>query len=148
MSCDIGQLASLALIAMLALTGGLHAQDFEGKNISQVIIRYRGAKTVNEEVLRNQMVSKAGSPYRAENLDKDITALYESGFVDDVRFLAEPVGDSVNLIAEVTTRPMRGGVGFVGNTVFSDQKLAKETKLKALGVISDASILEARRNLE
>lgn len=148
MSRPIGQIASLASIAMFALTGGLHGQDFEGKNISQVTIRYRGPKTVNEEVLRNQMVSKAGSPYRAENLDKDITALYESGFVDDVRFLAEPVGDGVNLIAEVATRPMRGGVGFVGNTVFSDQKLAKETKLKARGVMSDAEILEARRNIE
>jgi outer membrane protein insertion porin family len=148
MPSGIGQLASLASIAMFALAGGLRAQDFEGKNISQVTIRYRGPKTVNEEVLRNQMVSKAGSPYRAENLDKDITALYESGLVDDVRFLAEPVGDSVNLIAEVATRPMRGGVGFVGNTVFSDQKLAKETKLKARGVMSDAEILEARRNLE
>jgi outer membrane protein insertion porin family len=68
--------------------------------------------------------------------------------VDDVRFLAEPVGDKVKLIAEVTTRPMRGGVGFVGNTVFTDQKLAKETKLKSTGVMSDAEILEARRNLE
>ena len=142
----MGFLAALAFI--LSLSGSLHAQDFEGKNISQVIIRYRGPKSVNEDVLRNQMTSKAGSPYRAENLDKDITALYESGLVDDVRFLAEPVGDSVNLIAEVTTRPLRGGVGFIGNTVFSDQKLAKETKLKSGGVMSDAEILEARRNIE
>jgi len=148
MPSSIGPIVSLVSISLLALAGGLHGQDFEGKNISQVTIRYRGPKTVNEEVLRNQMVSKAGAPYRAENLDKDITALYESGLVDDVRFLAEPVGDGVNLIAEVATRPMRGGVGFVGNTVFSDQKLAKETKLKARGVMSDAEILEARRNIE
>jgi outer membrane protein insertion porin family len=84
-----------------------------------VTIRYRGAKTVNEDLLRNQMTSKAGSPYRAENLDKDITALYESGLVDDVRFLAEPVGDSVNLIAEVTTRPMRRRRGISSATRFS-----------------------------
>ena len=89
--------------------------------------------------LRNLMTSKAGTPYRAENLDNDIKALYESGLVDDVRFLAEPVGDGVNLIAEVTTRPVLGGVGFVGNTIFTDQKLAKETKLKAGGVLSDAA---------
>jgi len=144
----MGQLAALVSIAMIVLSGGLQAQDFEGKTISQVVIRYRGAKTVNEDVLRNQMISKAGSPYRAENLDKDITALYESGLVDDVRFLAEPVGEGVNLIAEVATRPLRGGVGFIGNTVFSDQKLAKETKLKSGGVMSDAEILEARRNIE
>jgi outer membrane protein insertion porin family len=68
--------------------------------------------------------------------------------VDDVRFLAEPVGSGVNLIAEVTTRPLRGGVGFIGNTVFTDQKLAKETKLKSSGVMSDSEILEARRNIE
>ena len=130
------------------MVSGLQAQDFEGKNISEVSIRYRGPKTMSEDALRNQMTSKAGSPYRTENLDKDIAALYESGLVDDVRFLAEPVGNSVRLIAEVTTRPMRGGVGFVGNTVFSDQKLAKETKLKPRGVMSDAEILEARRNIE
>jgi outer membrane protein insertion porin family len=144
----VGQFAALTSIAVLTLAGTLYAQDFEGKNISKVTIRYKGAATVNEDLLRNRMTSKAGSPYRSENLDKDITALYESGLVDDVRFLAEPVGDSVNLIAEVATRPVRAGVGFIGNTVFSDQKLAKETKLKASGVMSDAEILEARRNIE
>ena len=66
-----------------------------------------------------------------------------------MRFLAEPVGDNgVKLIAEVSTRPALGGVGFVGNTVFSDQKLAKESKLKAGGSLSDEEILEARRNIE
>ena len=144
----MGQFAALTSIALLTVAGTLHAQDFEGKNISQVTIRYKGSKTVNEDLLRNQMTSKSGSPYRAENLDKDITALYESGLVDDVRFLAEPVGDSVNLIAEVTTRPIMPAVGFVGNTIFSDQKLATESKLKSGGVLSDSAILEARRNIE
>ena len=85
------------------------------------------------------MTSKAGTKYRAENLDTDIKSLYESGLVDDVRFLAEPIGDSVKLIAEVTTRPGLGGVGFVGNAIFSDQKLAKESKMKAGGALSDDS---------
>ncbi len=144
----LARTATLACVALASMIGTLHAQDFEGKNITAVDIRYRGPKTVNEDALRNQMSSKAGGTYRAENLDRDIAALYESGLVDDVRFLAEPVGDSVRLIAEVTTRPMRGGVGFMGNTVFSDQKLARETKLKPRGVMSDAEILEARRNIE
>jgi len=144
----MGQLIALAAIAMVTASGTLHAQDFEGKNISEVAIRYNGAKTVDEARLRNLMASKAGSAYRAESLDRDIKALYESGLVDDVRFLAEPVGGSVKLIAEVTTRPGLGGVGFVGNTIFSDQKLAKESKMKAGGALSDEQILEARRNIE
>jgi outer membrane protein insertion porin family len=140
--------ALVCALSFLVLAGGVSAQDFEGKTISQVIIRYRGSKTVNEDLLRNQMISKAGAVYRAENLDKDITALYESGLVDDVRFLAEPQGSGVNLIAEVTTRAVVDGVGFIGNTIFSDQKLAKETKLKSGGIMSDAEVLEARRNIE
>ena len=144
----VGQFAALTSLSILSLAGTLYAQDFEGKNITEVTIRYRGAKTVDEARLRNLMSSKSGTPYRAESLDNDIKSLYESGLVDDVRFLAEPVGGSVKLIAEVTTRPGLGGVGFVGNNIFTDQKLAKESKMKAGGALSDEQILEARRNIE
>lgn len=144
----VGQFAALTSLAVMASVGTMHAQDFEGKNISSVTIRYRGAKTVDEDRLRNLMTSKAGSAYRAEGLDNDIKSLYESGLVDDVRFLAEPVGNGVNLIAEVTTRPALGGVGFVGNSIFTDKKLAAESKMKAGGALSDEQILEARRNIE
>jgi outer membrane protein insertion porin family len=144
----LGQFAALTSLALISVAGSLHAQDFEGQNIAEVTVRYRGAKTVDEARLRDLMTSKSGTQYRSENLDKDIKALYESGLVDDVRFLAEPVGGSVRLIAEVTTRPGLGGVGFVGNAIFSDQKLAKESKLKAGGALSDEQILEARRNIE
>lgn len=146
---SLGRSAALASFVALAISGSLNAQDFEGKTISEVAVRYRGAKTVDEARLRDQMTTKAGSVYRSETLDKDITALYESGLVDDVRFLAEPVGDNkVKLIAEVGSRPIMDAVGFMGNSVFTDQKLAKESKLKSGGVMSDAEIVEARRNIE
>jgi outer membrane protein insertion porin family len=141
-------LAALTSLSVLALVGTLHAQDFEGKKISEVVIRYNGSKTVDEARLRNLMATKSGTTYRAENLDNDIKSLYGSGLVDDVRFLAEPQGGSVKLIAEVTTRPALGGVGFVGNSIFSEQKLAKESKMKPGGALSDEQILEARRNIE
>lgn len=134
---------------ILAFGSGISlAQDFEGKNISDVSIRYIGSKTVDEARLRNLMVTKSGSVYRAENLDNDIKTLFESGLIDNVKFLAEAAGESVRVIAEIQTRPAINGVGFVGNTIFTDQKLAKETKLKSGGTMSDAEILEARRNLE
>jgi outer membrane protein insertion porin family len=144
----MGHLAALTSFAMLTFASRLHAQEFEGKTISEVAVRYVGSKTVDEDRLRNLMTSKSGTPYRAESLDNDIKSLYESGLVDDVRFLAEPLGEKVKLIAEVTTRPGLGGVGFVGNTIFTDQKLAKESKMKTGGALSDEQILEARRNIE
>ena len=142
------RVALFALAFVAVFSGSLKAQDFEGKNITEVSVRYRGAKNVDEARIRNMMSTKAGSQYRAENLDNDIKTLYESGLVDDVRFLAEAAGGGVRVIADVLTRPAINGVGFVGNTIFSDEKLAKETKLKSGGAMGDAEILEARRNLE
>src|SRR5690606_7454404 len=110
--------------------------------------QYRGERTVDEARLRNFMSTSAGQKYSTERLDNDIKTLYESGLVDDVRFLAEEVNGGVRLIAEVSTRPALGGVGFVGNTVFSDQKLARESKLTAGSSLSDAEILQGRRNIE
>ncbi|MDA0766127.1 MAG: outer membrane protein assembly factor BamA [Verrucomicrobia bacterium] len=127
----------------------VHAQDdFTGKKVSSIVFKYRGPETVDEAVLRNFMSIKVGSPFDPELLDNDIKRLYESGLVDDVRFLAEPAGDSIQLIAEVVTRPVLGGVGFVGHTIFSDEKLAKVSELKAGGTLSDVEILAARRKIE
>ncbi len=124
------------------------AQDFEGKKITSVNIRYDGIKTVDQAKLRGYMATRAGQTYSASRLDDDVRSLYESGLVDDVRFFAEPVGGGVKIIAEVKTRANFTAVGFMGNTRFSDKKLAKVTKLQPGEVMSDQAILKARRNIQ
>lgn len=137
-----------ALLFCAPMIGIAQTLDFEGKNITSVEIRYRGSKTVDEAAIRGRLSTQAGQKYSTEKLDADIKKLYESGQVDDVRWLAEPSGSGVKLIAEVATRPPLDAVGFVGNNIFSDKKLAKESKLKAGGALSDEEILAARRNIE
>ncbi|MCH7225835.1 outer membrane protein assembly factor BamA [Haloferula sp. A504] len=126
------------------------AQDFEGKRVSSVDFRYEGdRRAVDEARLRNNIQLRAGSDYRTDTIDNDIRSLYESGFVDDVRVLAEPVGaDGVRVVYAIVPRSEIVGVGFVGNSVFSDNKLAKASELKAGGALSDQMILDARDNLE
>ncbi|MEK7950568.1 outer membrane protein assembly factor BamA [Luteolibacter sp. Y139] len=124
------------------------AQDIEGKNVSEVAIHYASQANIDESRLRSHISTHSGEGYRSEKIDKDIKSLYESGLVNDVRVLAEPSGESVKVIFEVTTRGTIVAVGFAGNTVFTDAKLAKETKLKVGGALSDDAILTARRNLE
>ncbi|MEP4078684.1 outer membrane protein assembly factor BamA [Haloferula sp.] len=109
---------------------------------------YEGQPTVDEARLRNFIQLSSGSPYRTDKIDNDIKALYGSGLVNDVRVLAEPVGESVRVIYSVTTRPGFVAVGFVGNTAFKDTKLAKESKLKAGGALSDQMVITARQNIE
>ena len=148
---SVARRASLAALVSLAFVGSpASAQDIEGKKVTAVEIRYATAPTVDEARLRGNISTQSGQEYRSEKVDNDIKSLFESGFVDDVRVLAEPVGDGVKVIYEVTTRGTIVAVGFTGNSArnFSDEKLAKETKLKVGGALSDEAILNARRNLE
>ncbi|MBK1790324.1 outer membrane protein assembly factor BamA [Persicirhabdus sediminis] len=145
MQC-LAALAALTLTLLAAIPAS--AQDFEGKTISQVQIRYSGPRTVDEARIRNYMSVRAGEKYDATKLDDDIRSLYESGLIDNILFFAEPQGEKVKVIAEVVTRPALAGVGFTGNEIFSDKKLAKVSKLKPGGPLSDTQILEARNNIE
>ncbi len=126
----------------------LEAGQFDDKTIKELKIRYRGAKTVSEARLRANMAAAPGKKYSQTMLDGDIKALYASGLVSDIQHFAEDVPGGVRLIAEVVTRPLINGLGFQGNSTFSDGKLAKVTKLGIGQVLSDAQIIKARKNIE
>lgn len=128
------------MVIVLGLSSCEQGEDirsFEGERISEVTFRHMSPKTVDEARLRNFMTTRAGIAYTTEDLDSDLQALWESGLVDDVRFVAEPEGDDVRLIVEVWTRPGFGPVRFVGNAVFSDKALGKEIGLGERPFASD-----------
>ena len=77
----------------------LEANQFEGKTVRSVSIRYRGAKTVAEARLRTHMAVAAGKKYSQTVLDEDIRTLYSSGLVDDVKFYAKNVEGGVEVTA-------------------------------------------------
>jgi len=148
--------AFVSLVLALSLPLALQAQEeaaggpsgLEGRTISSIVFKYGSPRTVPESRLRDHMSVRVGQKYNPEVLDKDAASLYESGLVDDVSFLGDLRGDdSLVLIVEVVTRGQIVEIGFVGNTIFSDRKLASEAEVKA-GLISDTAILQARRNIE
>lgn len=81
-------------------------EALEGRPISKLEIRYRGDRVIDEERVDRLIATKPGDRFTIEAIDADVKALYESGRVEEVRFLAEPVGESVRIIAEVSTRPI------------------------------------------
>lgn len=127
--------------------------DIEGKLISEVQIRFVGPATVDEARLRNLISTKVGGRYSNERVDTDIKDLYESGYTDDVRVLAEPAGEELRIIYEVFSRGLIGPGSspkgsFVGNTAFSDERLATESGLAVGKKITPDSLAEARKKLE
>lgn len=124
------------------------AKDVEGRLVSEVAIRYVGPKTIEEERLRVFIRTTSHSRYKSERVDEDIKSLYESGLVNDVRVQAELKRGGVEVVYEVKTRPRMGPSPFVGNTVFSDQRLALESELVVGDRLDRASLSAAARKIE
>lgn len=125
---------NLAKILTGALIFGLAACDqenvvesFDGRTISKLEIQYVGGNLVEENRLMKLIAVKAGDIYTPESTDSSIKTLWESGLIDDATFFVKPDGKEVIVIAKLKTRLPMGPTGFIGNTAYSDQKLAKES---------------------
>lgn len=137
--------AAIALLLCVALASCEkpdQAPVFEGKTISKLTFRHSTPKYVQNTRLANVMSSKVADKYSAEKVDDDIRLLWESGLIEDARFLAERDGEKVHLIAEVSTRRGFGPPFCVGNTLFSDYRLSKQISEPLAGRIRRASVTE------
>ena len=125
-----------------------------GRKISHLDIRWVGPipwvgqKSVYKDSVRALIKSQPGTELNFNRMDDDVRTLYESGRIDDMKFLAEPDGQSVRLIAEITNRPACGPLLFVGNTGFSDMRLVKATHLKPQSQLTREDLRTACREIE
>ena len=84
------------------------AIDLEGKLITNFILIERGTLgPVRKRQLLSGLQSREGEPYSQDTLDQDIRGTYQTGLIDDIEFIVEPVGDGVQVTAEVSPRATR-----------------------------------------
>jgi len=119
-----------------------------GRPISEIEIRYMGEVTVSAARLKSIISSKPGSAYTQEAINSDVETLWESGMVDDARFLTEADGDSVRLIAEVSTRRPIGPPFCIGNSTYLDGELFDASGLSLTDAVTIESLAAARQKIE
>lgn len=131
----------LAVVAMLAA----RAQDIDDETladrpVSRVVIR--GLSRVTEQEVRNNLRISAGQPFDAKVVREDVTTLYRLGHFEVVSADAELRPDgSVEVIYQVSEQAVVRAVQFVGNTLVTDQDLAKAVPITA-GTPRDDFLLE------
>ncbi len=134
---------ALSFLLLIGISSCAEQRDHSAakvKTIASLSFRHTTPKLVQDKKLSLLISSLPGTVYSEEKINDDIKSLWESGLVDDVKFSAKPNGDSVDLIASVSTR--RGCCGpvlFVGNSAFSDSKLLKQLSAPVATRISKAT---------
>ncbi len=136
-----------ALVALASMHTATAQEDIQGKRISSIRVKYRGAPTVDRQRILDNMSTKAGQVFSAEKIDDDIRNLVEKGLVDDVDIFADTAGGGLMLIVEVDTQSLTAGIGFNNNTKFSDKELLKTVEINPGTPITDALILAGRNKI-
>lgn len=121
-------------------------QNYDGKTISGVFIRYAGKnQTVDRGRLLDMLATKRGGKYSSDQVNRDLERLVSKGLVSgNTTVTVDPTGgDSVQVTFEVAAQNLLAGVGFRGNQSFTNQELSEETKLVGGQVLSDKAVSDA-----
>lgn len=146
---------SLALALVLAPVshGLLHAQvgipeaPATQRIIKDVQVRFTGGVKLDENRIRAQMSTRVGQPYSTENVERDTKALYSTGVVENVTFTPSDIAGGVRVVVDIIGRGGIGELGFVGNTVFDNDRLNKEIEVKAGDPVDDAKLTAAQQKI-
>jgi outer membrane protein insertion porin family len=119
--------AVIGLGLLLACTGAAAAQP-PGEPIDRVVIT--GNQRVEEEAIRVQLRSQAGSHLNEESVDSDIRALYRMGFFDNIEADLSREGGKLVLTFRVTERPLIKEVKLEGNKKLNREDLEAAFKVR------------------
>lgn len=112
------------------VAGAQTAAD-ELPRISRIEIKFAGPATISEEIIRGNLRSRVGEPYRAVTVDDDIRNLYKTDLIYDVRVTREKAADGSMIITYVVqANPRLVEIKLSGNAVIKDSALRKKITSK------------------
>ncbi|MBI4655058.1 MAG: outer membrane protein assembly factor BamA [Nitrospirae bacterium] len=103
-------------------------------------IEIKGNKKIEEETILEKIRSNVKEPFVYEILQKDIKALYGTGYFDDVRVDVELFEGGIKLIFILKEKPTITSVDFQGNKKIDTDEL-KEKLMLTPGAIANPSLI-------
>ncbi|GHV53165.1 outer membrane protein assembly factor [Synergistales bacterium] len=96
-------------------------REIQGPPILSITVE--GNTEVITDHILSSVTSKAGAPLDQNRLTRDADAIYGQGFFSNVDYRIEDEPDGVNIIFTVVENPVVGGINFIDNTIYSEDKL-------------------------
>ncbi len=102
-----------------------------------------GTRMVEEATVRARIGSRDGSPYDADQVSKDVRALYELGSFEDVKVDAESFEGGMRLTFRLTERPLLNALEISGNKEISTEDLREKAALTLTTPYNPVSVAAA-----
>jgi outer membrane protein insertion porin family len=136
--------AWVAVAFMVLPFGSLHAQD-SGPKVKSIDVK--GNKRIETPAIRGRIALKPGDPYTAEAIRKQIRAIYDMGFFEDVQIESERVIGGVNLTFVVREKPFITEIVFDGNQQLTDEKLQEKITIRSQSFLDQQQAKESAEKI-
>jgi outer membrane protein insertion porin family len=103
-------------------------------------ITIKGNRIIEESTILHTINTKAGNPIDPEIIRKDLQAIYDTGFFDNVTFKKEILKDGLRLIIEVDEKPMIEEIRISGSDKIDLDKIKKEINIKTGEIVNTSKI--------
>lgn len=111
-------------------------------------IEFKGNQFLTGERLYGTIKTRIDRSFDATVIQEDVRSLYGTGLIRDVRLLIKQSKLGLHLTFELFERPTIATVRYIGNRMYLDKKLTRETDLKAGDALDLFSIEDAKRKIE
>ena len=99
--------------------------------IARIEIKFAGPASVSEEIIRSNIRSRVGEPYRPVTVDDDIRNLYKTDLFYDIRVTREKTDDGGMVITYVVqANPRLMEIKLSGNAKLKDSAIRKKITSK------------------
>ena len=122
-------------------------QHLEYDALPVASIEFKGNSFLTGERLYGTIKTRIDRSFDAAIVQEDVRSLYGTGLIRDVRLLVKKSKLGLHLTFEIFERPTIAVVRFIGNRMYLDKKLTKETDLRAGDALDLFSIEDATRKI-
>ncbi|GAB4117664.1 MAG: POTRA domain-containing protein [Candidatus Caldatribacteriota bacterium] len=112
--------------------------DNQGK-ITAIVVE--GNENVAKDLIISQIASNLGDVFSKENLEKDMKAIYDLGYFQDVKIKLESFRNGYKVVFTVIENAILKDIKFFGNTIVSEEEM-REVMIVKEGQILSYKILK------
>ena len=139
-------LLPLAAASVFAETAVGTETDFAGWTVAEIVVL--GNQKVTRDTITDKMSSRAGQPLSLAVLNRDLKAIFDLGFFDNLLVNLTPVGDQVEVGIIVAEKPTIAAIIIKGNKKIKRKELLKEITLHTFNVLNEDRLQESLEKIK
>ncbi|MCG6895231.1 MAG: outer membrane protein assembly factor BamA, partial [Desulfobacteraceae bacterium] len=116
------------------LTRKLGVLIFKQQTVAGIVVE--GNRRIEADAIKRVIRISPGDVYQAQDVSRDLKAIYDMGYFDDIRVEAEEGPQGKTLIFKVKEKPTIRIIRFKGNDVFDEDELTENLSISTGAILN------------